>query len=103
MHVSFARWNSSLAAGDSKRMEIPDDTTARILASLAALPSAQRGDALLAAINRAIKPMSIYRLLEVRERVRAEFEVETEAVRATLELLNGQLALREIAGSDGWR
>ena len=69
-------------------MDSHDDMTSRILASLAALPLHEQADAISALIGSVIKEMP-------RERI--------PVVQATLDLIDGQLALREIAGSATWR
>lgn len=84
-------------------MDPHNGVTARILASLAALPECGQAEAIRAAIGRAIKEMSIYRVLELRLRVRAEFDCDNPVVRSTLDMIDGQVALREIAGGAGWR
>jgi hypothetical protein len=64
-----------------------------------------RGDAnrTRAALSRALKRVSIYRVLEIRQRICMRCDVEAPAVRATLEMIDGQVALREIGGVADWR
>jgi hypothetical protein len=84
-------------------MNSPDDIAARILASIASLPPAEQADALRGAISHGIKQMSVFRILEVRQRIALELDEDVPLVRETLDMIDGQLALREIAGHAGWR
>jgi hypothetical protein len=84
-------------------MDSADEVTSIIIASLGDLAVPGRDDALRASIARAIKHMTIYRILELKERIQAEFDEDAPIVRETLELLAGQIALREIAGTARWR
>ena len=84
-------------------METNDDMTARILASLAALPLHEQADAISALIGSVIKEMPRDRVLEIRDEISSELDARIPVVQATLDLIDGQLALREIAGSEIWR
>lgn len=84
-------------------MDSENDITARILESLSSLSAEEQNEAILAVISAAIKSMSIYRILEVRSEIIAELDGSLPVVRGTLEMIDGQIALREIAGDDGWR
>ena len=84
-------------------MEPNDDVAARILASIAALPLHEQADAIHALIGGALKQMPCEVIYEIREEIVAQFPDEIPVVRSTLDLIDGQLALREIAGSALWR
>lgn len=84
-------------------MDYNDDMTSRILASLAALPLHEQADAITALIGSVIKEMPHNRILEIRFEITRELDERIPVVEATLDLIDGQLALREIAGPDGWR
>lgn len=84
-------------------MDADEILTCRILASLAALPRPDETVPVQAAISRALKKMSIYRILELRQRIENECNPNALLVRATIDLIDGQIALREIAGGAGWR
>lgn len=84
-------------------MDTPDDLASRILASIAALPLHEQADAIHAFIGSALKQMPISCILQMRQDLVEQFDDELPIVRATLELIDGQLALREIAGSALWR
>lgn len=84
-------------------MDSHDDMTSRILASLAALPLHEQADAISALIGSVIKEMPRDRILDIREEISTELDVRIPVVQATLDLIDGQLALREIAGSALWR
>jgi hypothetical protein len=80
-----------------------DDMTSRILASLAALPLHAHAEAILGMIDYALKQMTVFRILEIREEIATELDADIPLVQAALELIEGQLALRRISGRAGWR
>ena len=84
-------------------MEHEDDMTSRILASLAALPLHEQADAISALIGSVIKEMPRDRILEIRFEITCELDERIPVVQSTLDLIDGQLALREIAGGSDWR
>lgn len=84
-------------------MDSEPDLTTRILTALSALPAEDQGDMILAVIGAALKTMSAYRILEIRAEIVSELSTAMPLVAATLDLIDGQLALRDIAGDDGWR
>jgi hypothetical protein len=84
-------------------MDSNDDIAARILASIAALPLDQQADAIHALIGSALKQMPLAAIREMRAEITAQFDEEIDIVRSTLDLIDGHLALREIAGSAHWR
>lgn len=84
-------------------MDSPDDMAARILASIAALPAHEQAAAIHSLIGSALKQMPLESILEMRSEITAQFEEDIPIVRSTLDLIDGQLALREIAGAAVWR
>jgi len=80
-----------------------DDIPARILASIAGLPLHEQADAIHALIGGALKQMPIETIHEIRAEIEAQFPDEIPIVESTLNLIDGQLALREIAGAAIWR
>jgi hypothetical protein len=80
-----------------------DDIASRILASIAALPLHEQADAIHALVGGALKQMPIESIYEVRAEIEAQFPEEIPIVQSTLNLIDGQLALREIAGAAIWR
>jgi hypothetical protein len=74
-----------------------DDIASRILASIAALPLHEQADAIHALIGGALKQMPIETIHEIRA------EIEIPIVQSTLDLIDGQLALRELGGAAIWR
>jgi hypothetical protein len=80
-----------------------DDIASRIIATIAALPLHEQADAILALISSALKQMPIETIHEIRAEISQQFTDEIEIVRSTLNLIDGQLALREIAGAAIWR
>lgn len=88
---------------DGIPMDSNDDMTSRILASLAALPLHEQADAISALIGSVIKEMPRDRILEIRDEIATELDARIPVVQATLDLIDGQLALRDIAGNADWR
>lgn len=84
-------------------MDADDQLTLDILAALACLPFQKQAEGLRGAISSALKHMSTQRLLITRGRIERELDESIPAVRMTLDLIDGQLALREIAGGAFWR
>ena len=84
-------------------MDANDQLTSDILAALACLPFEKQAEGMRKAISGALKHMSSSRLVEVRRRIEIELDETIPAVRSTLEVIDGQLALREIAGGAYWR
>jgi hypothetical protein len=84
-------------------MEPHDDIASRLLASIAALPLHEQADAIHALISGALKQMPVESIFEIRAEIEAQFPEEIPIVSSTLDLINGQLALREIAGAAFWR
>ncbi len=84
-------------------MQSDDDLTSQILNSLSALPVEDQVQVILAVISAALKNMTLYRILEIRAEILAELNPAVTVVRAALDLIDGQVALREIAGDEAWR
>jgi hypothetical protein len=80
-----------------------DDLSARILASIAALPLHEQAEAIHALVGAALKQMPLEAIHAIREEITDQFPEVIPLVRSTLDLIDGQLALREIAGSAIWR
>ena len=80
-----------------------DDIASRIIATIAALPLHEQADAIHALISEALKQMPLETIHEIRSEIRDQFPDEIPIVRSTLDLIDGQLALREIAGTSIWR
>jgi hypothetical protein len=80
-----------------------DDIAARILASIAALPLREQADAIHAMIGGALKQMPLETIYTIRADIVQQFPDQIPIVESTLDLIDGQLALREIAGSAIWR
>lgn len=86
-----------------RAMKPNDDIASRIIASIAALPLHEQTDAIHALISGALKQMPLETIFEIRAEIQGQFPDEIPIVRTTLDLIDGQLALREIAGSALWR
>ena len=84
-------------------MDFQDDLTTRILSALNDLPAGDQTEIILAVVSAALKNMSIYRILEIRAEIAVELAPTIPLVAAALEVIDGQVALREIAGEERWR
>ena len=83
--------------------ESNDEIAARILAHISALPLHEQEEAIQALIGGVIKQMPVTSILEIRAEIAAQFPEDIPIVQSTLNLIDGQLALREIPGSAFWR
>ncbi len=84
-------------------METPLNFTSHLLESLAGLAPEDQMRSLNELIAQPIKMLSIYRVLELRAAISTRFDARQQPVAAALNLIDGQIALREIAGDDYWR
>lgn len=84
-------------------MDTDDQLTSDILAALACLPFDRQAEGMRQAISRALKHMPSCRIHEIRRRIVLEMDDQIPAVRSTLDIIDGQLALREIADGALWR
>ena len=84
-------------------MDYQDDLTTRILSALNDLPAEDQTEIILAVVSAALKNMTIYRILEIRAEIAVELATSVPLVAAALDLIDGQVALREIAGEERWR
>jgi hypothetical protein len=80
-----------------------DDLTSRILAAIATLPADEQAEAIHALVACLLKNMARESILEMRAEITAQFGEDIAIVASTLDLIDGQLALRDIAGGDDWR
>lgn len=84
-------------------MNHSDDIASRILSTIASLPLEQQAEAIHALIGSALKQMPLETIFELRAEITSQFDEGIAIVRSTLDLIDGQLALREIAGAALWR
>ena len=84
-------------------MRLNDDMAVRILASIAALPPHEQEDAIHVLISVALKQMPLEAIHSIRAEITGEFPDTIPIVRSTLDLIDGQIALREIASGAIWR
>ena len=80
-----------------------DDIASRIIASIAALPLHEQAEAIHSLISSALKQMPLEMIYEVRAEIQTQFPPGIPIVCSTLDLIEGQLALREIGGAAIWR
>jgi hypothetical protein len=80
-----------------------DDIASRIIASIAALPLHEQTEAIHSLISTALKQMPLEAIYEIRAEIQEQFPTGIPIVRSTLDLIDGQLALREISGAAIWR
>jgi hypothetical protein len=76
-----------------------DDIAARILASIASLPLAEQAAAIASLVNAALQQMPNETIREIRAEIMDQFrdQLHIPVVRDTLDLIDGCLALRQIA------
>ena len=85
-------------------MNWDEDIASRLMAAIAALPPEEQTDAVHAVLSGVLKQMPSDALLDVRAEIAGMFEEEQlDIVRTTLDMIDGQIALREIAGRARWR
>ncbi|HVU33463.1 MAG TPA: hypothetical protein VHE61_08505 [Opitutaceae bacterium] len=84
-------------------MDTDDQLTSDIIAALACLPFEQQAEGMRIAISNALKHMSVLRIEAIRRRIRVELDEHLPAIRTTLDIIDGQLALREIGNGAFWR
>jgi hypothetical protein len=77
--------------------------SSRIVETLSTLAPDKPSLALNARIAQPLKRLSIYRILEIRCAIMSSLNPEVPSVAAVLDLIDGQIALREIAGDASWR
>lgn len=80
-----------------------DEITARILAAVAALPLHEQTVAIHSLVSSALKQMPAETIHDMRAEITAQFTDDIPIVASTLALIDGQLALREIAEEEPWR
>lgn len=73
------------------------------MAAIAALPLHEQAEAIHALISSSLKQMPLENILQMREEIASQFPEDVPIVGSTPDLINGHLALREIAGSAMWR
>ena len=84
-------------------MNHTDNIASRILSTIAALPLEQQAQAIHSLIGSALKQMPLESILAMRAEIASEFDHGIAIVGSTLNLIDGQLALREISGAEIWR
>lgn len=81
-----------------------EDIAARLMAAISSLPPEAQEDAVQAVLSGVIKQMPEDALETVRTEIAGMFpDEDLHIVRTTLDMIDGQLALREIAGAAEWR
>ena len=78
----------------------PDDLIARILASLSALPQHERSDATCSLISAVIRELPRDRVMQIRADIVSELDPAIPIVATVLNLIDGQLALRDMGLND---
>jgi len=95
--------NLCRAGRTSPGMSLPDNFAARIMAAISALPMEARAEAIHTILSEMLKDRSVESILEIRKEVTQRFDADIPIIRSALDLIDGQLALREIAGAACWR
>ncbi|PTY00326.1 hypothetical protein [Opitutus sp. ER46] len=84
-------------------MEADDDFATRILNSLNGFSAEEQAEMIIAVISAALKTMSVPQIREVRKEIMSELDVRLPLVASALDLIDGQMAVREISGGERWR
>jgi hypothetical protein len=85
-------------------MNWDEDIASRLMAAISSLPPEEQADAVHAVLSGVIKQMPLAALFDVRAEIAQMFEDEQlDIVRTTLDMIDGQIALREIGGNAKWR
>lgn len=84
-------------------MDSSQHFTSYVLESLSALAPEYQPHALNDLVARPIKTLSIFRILELRGAIVTHLDADSPQIAAALDLIDGQIILREIAGDDPWR
>src|SRR5690349_146466 len=79
-------------------MNFPNEFAARIMAAISALPVEERAEAIHALLSDMLKHMPRESILEMRQEVLDQFDPEIPIIGSTIDLIDGQLALRDISG-----
>src|SRR5262245_57687485 len=81
-----------------RAMNFPNEFAARIMAAISALPVEERAEAIHALLSDMLKHMPRESILEMRQEVLDQFDPEIPIIGSTIDLIDGQLALRDISG-----
>lgn len=85
-------------------MHWDEDIASRLMAAIAALPPEEQTDAVHAVLSGVIKQMPLDALFDVKAEIATMFaDEDLDIVRTTLDMIDGQIALREIGGDANWR
>lgn len=77
-------------------MNFPNEFAARIMAAISALPAEERAEAIHALLSDMLRVMPTEIILEMRQEVLDQFDESVPIIASTIDLIDGQLALREI-------
>lgn len=85
-------------------MNWDEDIASQLMAAISALPPEEQTEAVHAVLSSVIKQMPLDVLTDIRAEIAAMFEDDPlEIIRTTLDMIDGQMALREIGGRAHWR
>ncbi len=85
-------------------MNWDEDIASQLMAAISALPPEEQTEAVHAVLSSVIKQMPLDVLTDIRAEIAAMFEDDPlDIIRTTLDMIDGQMALREIGGRAHWR
>ena len=84
-------------------MDSSNDIPSLILTPISTMPPRKQLHALNEVLGKPIKSMSIYRILEIRSAIVDSLDPTLPIVTSALNLIDGQIALREVAAGEPWR
>ena len=71
--------------------------------AISALPKEERANAIQTILSERLEDRSVESILEMRDEVAQQFDAGIPIIPSALDLIDGQLAWREIAGAACWR
>lgn len=85
-------------------MEWDEHFASQLMAAIAALPPEEQTEAVHAVLSSLIKDLPMDSLTEMRAEIAVRFgDEDLDIVRTTLDMIDGQIALRQIGGEEDWR
>jgi hypothetical protein len=87
----------------SPGLSLPNNFAARTMPAISALPKEERANAIQTILSESLEDRSVASILEMRDEVAQQFDAGIPIIPSALDLIDGQLAWREITGAACWR
>jgi hypothetical protein len=87
----------------SPGLSLPNNFAARTMPAISALPKEERANAIQTILSERLEDRSVASILEMRDEVAQQFGAGIPIIPSALDLIDGQLAWREITGAACWR